>query len=96
MGYERLPGGRREIWHVLLRQDPRRDKTMSDLSNPREAASWIAAWRAEPGGKRRIRAAATEQRANLTTMQREGRSPSWCNLREYEKAVQILEAEAKG
>lgn len=69
---------------------------MSFLCNVSETASWIAAWRAEgKRGQRMIARAAAEQRANLNSIRGSGRSPSWCDVNEYSKCVDLLEAEVK-
>lgn len=72
---------------------------MAHLSNYTEAQTWLSDWaaRAATGSERArrfIRDAAREQRANLEAVRRNGHS-GWCDVREYERSVQMLERAAR-
>lgn len=74
---------------------------MSDLSKLTETRSWIASWREhygenEEGFKKHVSRVASEQRANFESCRSGGRTPGWCDVDEYGRCVELLEAVARG
>ena len=69
---------------------------MSRMSRESEVKQWIYEWKTHgKRGQKFINATAKEQRANLESLKfdREyhGRIPTWCDIDEYERCVEMLE-----
>ena len=67
---------------------------MARLFKANETAQYLNEWMQEgERGKRFIRQAAREQRANLEAVKRNGHG-GWCDVAEYEQCVRMIEKRA--